>query len=138
MKRLVLLFLLYFSTSVSATECDCSIYPFKPNPPCFSNCYSKLPPVRNIDLSSIKNLNLDVFAAIPVRSKSKDQNSIKFESINGEADLKRAAASDGRIDYANANQHSYLLYSLAFFGLWLLIYMLYWIFSKSFHKGGNT
>lgn len=36
-----------------------------------------------------------------------------------------------------ANQHYYLLSSLVFFGLWLLIFMLSWIFTDSFHTGGE-
>ncbi len=35
------------------------------------------------------------------------------------------------------SQHAYLLYSLGFFGLWLLTYMLFWIFSETFQTGDN-
>ena len=44
---------------------------------------------------------------------------------------KQAEVIASQVNDIYANQHSYLLYSLAFFGLWLLIYVLYWIFSKS-------
>jgi hypothetical protein len=37
-----------------------------------------------------------------------------------------------------ADQRAYLLYSLVFFGLWLLIYMLSWIFSESLYTGGKN
>ncbi len=36
-----------------------------------------------------------------------------------------------------SDQRVYLLYSLVFFGLWLLIYLLSWIFVETFHKGDN-
>lgn len=90
MKIIVSMLLLYFTTSVSATECDCSIYPFKPNPPCYSMCVAKLSSKTNIDLSSVKNIDPEVSAAITVLSESKDRNNIKFEKINDKAELKRA------------------------------------------------
>ena len=34
-----------------------------------------------------------------------------------------------------ADQRTYLLISLLFFGLWLLFYMLSWVFTESFHTG---
>jgi hypothetical protein len=41
--RLVLLALLFTGTSVLAAEqCDCTIYPFKPDPPCAQMCSAKL------------------------------------------------------------------------------------------------
>lgn len=36
-----------------------------------------------------------------------------------------------------ASQHAYLLYSLGFFGLWLLTYVLSWIFSETFQTGDD-
>jgi len=51
---------------------------------------------------------------------------------------KQAAVIASQVNDIYATQHSYLLYSLEFFGLWLLIYMLFWIFSESFHTGQNT
>lgn len=92
MKKVVSLLLLYFTTCVSATECDCSIYPFKPNPPCYRMCVANLSSGKDIDLSNIKNIDPEVSAAITVLSKSTDRNAIKFEKINGEVDLIRAAA----------------------------------------------
>jgi hypothetical protein len=51
---------------------------------------------------------------------------------------KQVAVIASQVNDIYANQYSYLLYSLEFFGLWLLIYMLSWIFSESFHTGENT
>ena len=34
-----------------------------------------------------------------------------------------------------SNQHVYLLYSLGFFGLWLFLYVLFWVFFESFDAG---
>lgn len=40
-----------------------------------------------------------------------------------------------RVNEIYADQLDYLLFSLAFFGLWLLTYLLSWIFVDSFHTG---
>ena len=58
---LLLLSLLFFSASTgSSTECDCSIYPFKPNPPCYGHCVGKLSSQKNVDLSTVKGKNVKV------------------------------------------------------------------------------
>ena len=36
-----------------------------------------------------------------------------------------------------ADQRAYLLYSLVFFGLWLLIYTISWVFTDFIHTGDN-
>jgi len=53
-------------------------------------CVAKLSSKTNIDLSSVKNIDPEVSAAITVLSESKDRNNIKFEKINDKAELKRA------------------------------------------------
>lgn len=94
-----LLPLLFFTASASATDCDCSIYPFKPNPPCYSMCVAKLSSKGNTELSGVKNIDPDVSAAIKAISESNERSEVKFANINGEADLKREAmrASDLRL-----------------------------------------
>lgn len=59
--------------TVSAAECDCTIYPYKPDPPCFGRCSAKL--VAGLDSNSlVKGLGLrpevaQKIAAIPAGQK---------------------------------------------------------------------
>ena len=93
MKRIVplVLLLLLSSSSVLAVECDCTIYPFKPNPPCYSACVAKLSSQKNIDLSAVKNIDPGVAVGIKVLSESKERYVIDFKSIEGKPDLEREA-----------------------------------------------
>jgi hypothetical protein len=86
-----LLWMLFFTASASATDCDCSIYPFKPNPPCFSICVAKLSSEGSTELSAVKNIDPEVSDAIKAISESRERSTIKFENINEKADLKREA-----------------------------------------------
>lgn len=92
MNKFVLsLMLLLAAANVSAAECDCSKYPFKPNPPCYGLCVAKLSSQRDIDLSTVKNIDPGVFVGIKVLSESKSRVDTDFKSIKGKADLERAA-----------------------------------------------
>ena len=94
MKRVALLLpLVFLAAGVSAEECDCSTYPFKPNPPCYSACVAKLSSTRYLDLSSVKNIDPEVSGAIKAIAASKNRHDIDFNNITGKATLKREAAS---------------------------------------------
>lgn len=75
----------------SAAVCDCTSYPFKPNPPCFGSCVGKLASARNPDLSSVKGLDPGVSVGIRVLAANPKKNTIDFSSISGKSDLERAA-----------------------------------------------
>lgn len=94
MKRVALLLpLVLLAVGVSAEECDCSTYPFKPNPPCYSACVAKLSSAKEIDLSSVKNIDQEVYRAIKAIAASKNRHDIDFNNITGKAALKREAVS---------------------------------------------
>lgn len=86
---------------VSAKECNCSIYPFEPNPPCFRICVKTLSLDTNKDLSTVKNIDPGVAVGIKVLSESESPEAtiskgtnvkhINFNKINGKADLEREA-----------------------------------------------
>jgi hypothetical protein len=83
--------LLLAASSVLAAECDCSNYPFKPNPPCYGICVAKLSSKKDIDLSTVKNIDPGVSVGIKVLSESKDRNATDFANIKEKSDLERAA-----------------------------------------------
>lgn len=83
-----------------AENCDCSTYPFKPNPPCFGHCVAILSAKTPADAVAVRNIDPGVSVGINVLSKSADRSSIDFKSIKGKTDLEKAAwesmkASDG-------------------------------------------
>lgn len=54
---------------VSAGDCDCKKYPFKPNPPCFAKCWSAL--LRHSNSGTLQRaLELDPEVASKVAGKS--------------------------------------------------------------------
>ncbi len=83
----------------SGPQCDCTSYPFKPNPPCFSVCVAKIAKSKQGgDLLKVKNIDPGVFVALDVLSKSKDLERIDFSSINKKSDLERAALTVLKVD----------------------------------------
>ena len=50
-----------------------------------------------------------------------------------QADKLRAISS--HINDLYDDQRNFLLYSLAFFGLWLIVYLITWTFTEEFQKG---
>jgi hypothetical protein len=90
-----------FAATVSAKECNCSTYPFTPNPPCFRICVKALSLDTNADLSTVKNIDPGVAIGIKVLSegerqettitKGMDMKHINFSNINEKADLEREA-----------------------------------------------
>lgn len=90
-KVLLSLLFLFSAAGVSATECDCSNYPFQPNPPCYGICVEQLSSQKNIDLTDVKNIDPGVSVGIKVLSESQNLDAIDFKSIKGKADLEREA-----------------------------------------------
>lgn len=92
------LLLSLFAGAVSGKECNCSIYPFEPNPPCFRICVKALSLDTSKDLSSVKNIDPGVAVGIKVLSEGErhetggtDMRHINFNNINEKADLEREA-----------------------------------------------
>jgi hypothetical protein len=50
----VFFLVLLFVTEGNAQKCDCTIYPFRPDPPCFSTCMASL--ISNISEQDAKNI----------------------------------------------------------------------------------
>lgn len=74
-----------------ARECDCTEYPFKPNPPCFNLCVAKLSAKPVSEAAVVKNIDPGVSVSIGVLSQSKNRAAIDFKSIQGKQDLENAA-----------------------------------------------
>jgi hypothetical protein len=74
-----------------AEDCNCSSYPFKPNPPCFSHCVASLSAKIPTESGKVKNIDPGVSIGIRVLSETMDRTSIDFKSIKGKKDLERAA-----------------------------------------------
>lgn len=77
--------------SASTVACDCTSYPFRPNPPCFGACVGKLASSPNPDLSTVKGLDPGVSVSIRVLAAYPKKQSIDFSSIRGKSDLEQAA-----------------------------------------------
>ena len=92
MKTLLLSFgLLLAANAATAQTCDCTAYPFKPNPPCFGQCVAQLSSKPASEPEGIKNIDPGVSVGIRVLSQSKDRTSVDFSAIQGKKDLERAA-----------------------------------------------
>ena len=79
------------SATSKLTSCDCTSYPFRPNPPCFGLCVGKLAEAKNPDLSSVKGLDPGVAVSLKVLVASPTSASFDFTKLNGKADLESAA-----------------------------------------------
>jgi hypothetical protein len=87
----MILFFLCASSAIAAPECDCTTYPFKPNPPCYGHCIGKLLSKKDIDLFAIKGLDPGVSVSIKVLSSSPDKSDIDFAKIHDKQDLEGVA-----------------------------------------------
>ncbi len=88
MKEIVpALLLLLAATGVSAHDCDCFNYPFRPNPPCFGKCVGDLAKSKGSDLSKVKGLDPKVADGIKFLAKDKYLKATDFEGIKGKGDL---------------------------------------------------
>lgn len=79
------------AASAPMVSCDCTSYPFKPNPPCYGSCVGKLARSPNPDLSSVKGLDPGVSVSIKVLAANPKKETIDFSSITGKSALERAA-----------------------------------------------
>lgn len=75
----------------SHVTCDCTSYPFKPNPPCFGSCVGKLTSTRSPDLSAVKGLDPGVSVSIKVLAANPKKEAIDFSKMRGKFDLEQAA-----------------------------------------------
>ena len=91
MNKSLLIALLSCTSVAYAQECDCSKYPFKPNPPCFGQCVSQLSAKPASETVVVKNIDPGVSVSIGVLGQSKDRSTVDFKSIQGKQDLERAA-----------------------------------------------
>lgn len=92
-RMILLLFLLI--ESARAIACDCTSYPFKPNPPCYSECVEHLIKDKQILLRSIRDLDPGVGVGISVLRNNDIENImwIDLSKINNKSSLERAAAN---------------------------------------------
>ena len=71
--------------------CDCTTYPFSPNPPCYGQCVSKLAAEGDGAIASVKNLDPGVKLSIQVLARSKSNNKTDWTAIRQKSDLEQAA-----------------------------------------------
>ena len=76
---------------IKPVSCDCTSYPFKPNPPCFGSCVSKLAEAQNPDLKFVKGLDPGVAVSIKVLAATPNKAAIDFANLKGKPDLESAA-----------------------------------------------
>lgn len=79
------------SAPINVVSCDCTSYPFKPNPPCFGSCVGKLASAPHSDLTSVKGLDPGVAVSIKVLAASPKKETIVFTEMRGKSDLEQAA-----------------------------------------------
>lgn len=92
MRTIIFYLLITFSTAaVSATECDCSNYPFQPNPPCYGICIDKLSSAGHIDTQMVTGIDPGVAVGINVISESKFRDKNILLVIKGKKGLEREA-----------------------------------------------
>lgn len=84
------LLMLFTPMTAKAAECDCTTYPFRPNPPCYGQCVERLSAKPGGRFSNVRNIDPGVSVGIRVLSEG-DRSSIDFKGISGKADLERAA-----------------------------------------------
>jgi hypothetical protein len=80
-----------FEAAAFAQDCDCTAYPFKPNPPCFGQCVAKLSAKPPAESGNVANIDPGVSVGIRVLSESKNKSTIDFKSMQGKPDLEKAA-----------------------------------------------
>lgn len=88
---LLCLALLSVAGASAAKDCDCSEYPFKPNPPCYGECVARLSAKPPSDAAAIKNIDTGVLVGIRVLSQDKNRSTLDLKSIQNKPDLERAA-----------------------------------------------
>ena len=86
-----ILLIIFVPIKAYAVECDCTKYPFKPNPPCYGKCVAKFTTNTHMDITKVKNINPGVSLSIKVLSANKNHKVINFNSIKNKEDLEREA-----------------------------------------------
>lgn len=79
------------SARIKSVSCDCTSYPFRPNPPCFGTCIGKLAGTHNPDLNSVKGLDPGVAVSIKVLAASPNRAAVDFTEMKSKNDLEKAA-----------------------------------------------
>jgi hypothetical protein len=74
-----------------AQQCNCTSYPFKPDPPCFGMCAEKLTARPVSETAAVKNIDPGVGVAIGVLSQHGNREKVDFKAITTKKDLERAA-----------------------------------------------
>ena len=74
----------------SAQDCDCTVYPFRPNPPCYKQCVAKLSADRSL-LGDVRGIDPGVAVGITVLSRSQNRDTVDFGSIKDKKTLEEAA-----------------------------------------------
>ena len=90
MKVLLFTISLLTANSTCAQACDCSSYPFKPNPPCYGKCVAKLSESKDTDLTRIRDLDPGVSLSIRVLAAKESRSEIDFSRINDKRQLEAA------------------------------------------------
>jgi hypothetical protein len=89
--RGLVIFATFKLSAALAAECDCTTYPFRPNPPCYGRCVEVLSGSDGASVSSVKGIDPEVAQHIRTISKSPRRNAIDFERIRTIHDLEQAA-----------------------------------------------
>lgn len=79
--------LLLLVISASSATCECTKYPFEPNPPCFQVCLKKIYTDSSFRLESVKDLDPKVRTNIE-RLRRSDAPISALKDINNDADLR--------------------------------------------------
>ena len=116
MRWIVAMFFLTFTSPSIAADCDCTIFPFKPDPPCFDVCTAKhLAVATASELMTIAGIDSNIarlIAGIPENQRPpalegyrQFLNAVQFKdlkntllSLNGKVfeELRRKAAQRGK------------------------------------------
>ena len=81
------------AAGVHAQDCDCTKYPFTPNPPCFNKCVEKLAAKAPAEAASgVRGIDPGVYVGIRVLSETKAKAVVDFSRIKDKAGLEREAS----------------------------------------------
>ena len=72
-------------------SCDCTSYPFKPNPPCFGLCVERFADTKNTTLLSVKGLDPGVAVSLKVLAASPGGSTFDYKKLSSKAELETAA-----------------------------------------------
>ena len=72
-------------------SCDCTSYPFKPNPPCFGLCVARFAETKNPDLLAVRGLDPGVAVSLRVLAASPSGTTFEYSKLTSKAELEKAA-----------------------------------------------